>query len=261
MKTTYYRLIIWLKSKVLVIFSCYPKIKLTTFLFQTYKVILSSSYFSAMQTIWIYTTLLGLLLSCHSATDSLALDESYVETLKRNKMDTATFGAGCFWCVEAIFQRVKGVEKVVSGYMGGSKPNPTYKEVCTGNTGYAEVCQITYNPDVVSFTDLLEVFFQTHDPTTLNKQGNDVGTQYRSAIFYHNEEQKQLAEKAKTELNLAKAYPNPIVTEITKADIFYPAENYHQNYFNDNTYQPYCMFVIAPKVEKFQKVFKEKLKK
>ncbi|MBX7151224.1 peptide-methionine (S)-S-oxide reductase MsrA [bacterium] len=178
-----------------------------------------------------------------------------------NPLDTATFGAGCFWCVEAVFQRLKGVQSVTSGYSGGNVDNPTYQQVCTGQTGHAEVCQITYDPKQIGFLDLLEVFFQTHDPTTLNQQGGDHGTQYRSAIFYHNDEQRQLAEKVKTELNAAGAYPNPIVTEIAAFKKFYKAEDYHQNYFNANGNQPYCSYVIKPKLEKFKKVFKEKLKK
>lgn len=176
-------------------------------------------------------------------------------------LDTATFGAGCFWCVEAVFQRLEGVEKVVSGYTGGNNPNPTYKQVCTGETGHAEVCQITYNPKKISFAELLEVFWQTHDPTTLNRQGNDVGTQYRSAIFYHNEEQRRLAEEYKKKLNAAAIFPNPIVTEISPLKVFYKAEDYHQNYYNENGSQPYCAYVVRPKVEKFEKVFKNKVKK
>lgn len=182
---------------------------------------------------------------------------------KQNMQTTteiATFGAGCFWCVEAVFQRLKGVEKVVSGYSGGKNPHPTYEQVCTGTTGHAEVCQITFNPTQISFEELLEVFWQTHDPTTLNRQGNDVGTQYRSVIFYHNEKQKELAEKYKKSLDEARVFPKPIVTEISPFTAFYPAENYHQNYFNNNPYQPYCQFVVQPKVEKFKKVFSQKLK-
>ena len=175
-------------------------------------------------------------------------------------LELATFGAGCFWCVEAIFQRVEGVEKVVSGYSGGHVKNPSYKEVCQGTTGHAEVCQLSYNPDIVSFKELLEVFWQTHDPTTLNRQGNDVGTQYRSAIFYHNDEQKKLAAEYKEKLNAAKAFNDPVVTEIVAFDNMYVAEDYHQNYFNQNGSQPYCSFVIQPKVEKFEKVFKDMLK-
>ena len=176
------------------------------------------------------------------------------------KLELVTFGAGCFWCVEAIFQRLDGVMKVESGYSGGDVKNPSYKEVCNGTTGHAEVCQLTYNPDLISFEELLEVFWQTHDPTTLNRQGNDVGTQYRSAIFYHNEKQKELSEKYKQKLTAEKVFDKPIVTEISPFSTFYVAENYHQDYFNRNGSQPYCSIVIAPKVEKFNKVFKDKLK-
>ena len=175
--------------------------------------------------------------------------------------ELATFGAGCFWCVEAIFQRVDGVEKVVSGYAGGHVKNPSYKEVCQGTTGHAEVCQLSFDPAVVSYEELLEVFWQTHDPTTLNRQGNDVGTQYRSAIFYHNEAQKDLAQKYRKKLDESDIYPDKIVTEIVPFKKMYVAEDYHQNYFNQNGSQPYCSFVIQPKIEKFQKVFKDKLKK
>jgi peptide-methionine (S)-S-oxide reductase len=182
------------------------------------------------------------------------------EMSSSSSIDTATFGAGCFWCVEAVFQRLNGVMSVKSGYSGGSVKNPSYKEVCNGTTGHAEVAQITYDKSKISFDELLEVFWKTHDPTTMNSQGNDFGTQYRSAIFYHNEEQKQKAEKYKKELNEAKVYPDPIVTEIKPFTAFYPAENYHQNYYNQNGSQSYCRFVIQPKVEKFEKVFKDKLK-
>lgn len=175
-------------------------------------------------------------------------------------IDTATFGAGCFWCVEAVFQRLNGVISIKSGYSGGNVKNPSYKEVCNGTTGHAEVCQIVFDKNMIKFEELLEVFWKTHDPTTMNSQGNDFGTQYRSAIFYHTEEQKMLAEKYKKELNLAKVYDNPIVTEITAFTNYYPAEDYHQNYFNQNGSQGYCKFVIQPKVEKFEKVFKSKLK-
>jgi peptide-methionine (S)-S-oxide reductase len=179
---------------------------------------------------------------------------------KNYTMEIATFGNGCFWCTEAIFQNLKGVEKVVSGYSGGHVDNPTYKQVCAGTTGHAEVIQIAYDPAVISFDELLEVFWKTHDPTTPNRQGNDVGPQYRSAVFYHDDTQKEKAEKYKKELNEAGAYDKPIVTEITAFEKFYPAEDYHQNYFNLNGSQPYCSFVIRPKVEKFEKVFKDKLK-
>lgn len=179
---------------------------------------------------------------------------------KSTRMEQATFGAGCFWCVEAVFQDLKGVEKVVSGYMGGRIANPTYKEVCSGLTGHAEVAQITYDPSVISFAELLEVFWKTHDPTTLNRQGADAGTQYRSAVFYHNEEQHRLAEEYKHKLDAAHAFPNPIVTEIVPAVTFYAAEDYHQNYYNQNGQQPYCQFVVKPKVDKVRQVFADKLK-
>jgi peptide-methionine (S)-S-oxide reductase len=175
--------------------------------------------------------------------------------------ETATFGAGCFWCVEAVFQELEGVKSVTSGYMGGQVKNPSYKEVCTGTTGHAEVAQIVYDPSKISFKDLLEVFWQTHDPTTLNRQGADAGTQYRSAIFYNSEEQRAEAEKYKKELNESGAFDKPIVTEISAAETFYPAEDYHQNYYNQNGEAAYCQFVIRPKVDKFRKVFGDKLKK
>ena len=172
----------------------------------------------------------------------------------------ATFGSGCFWCTEAIFQNVDGVLKVESGYSGGKVKNPTYKEVCSGLTGHAEVIQLTYDPNVVSYDELLEIFWKTHDPTTLNRQGADVGTQYRSVIFYHDDIQRQLAESYKQKLDQSGAYDNPIVTEISPFTIFYKAEDYHQNYYNLNGNAPYCAFVIQPKLEKFKKVFAEKLK-
>ena len=177
------------------------------------------------------------------------------------KTDTATFGTGCFWCTEAIFEQLAGVVKVTSGYSGGHVKNPTYKEVCSGETGHAECVQVLYEPDKISFDELLEVFWKSHDPTTLNRQGNDVGPQYRSVIFYHNEEQKQKAEKYKAELERSGVFENPVVTEISPFTVFYPAENYHQDYFNNNGYQPYCTYVIRPKVDKFKKVFGDKLKK
>jgi len=176
------------------------------------------------------------------------------------KTDTATFGTGCFWCTEAIFQQLDGVLKVTSGYSGGHVRNPSYEQVCEGTTGHAEVIQMVYDPAKITFDELLEVFWETHDPTTLNRQGNDVGTQYRSAVFYHNAEQKEKAEKYKAALDKSGAFGNRIVTEITPASNFYAAENYHQNYYRQNGSQPYCNFVIRPKMEKFQKVFKDKLK-
>jgi len=175
--------------------------------------------------------------------------------------DTATFGNGCFWCTEAIFQELNGVKQAVSGYSGGHVKNPSYKEVCTGSTGHAECLQIIYDPSVISYDELLEVFWKTHDPTSLNRQGNDVGTQYRSVIFYHNEQQKKLAEKYKEQLQNEGAFSDPVVTVIEPFTVFYPAEDYHQEYFSLHGNEPYCSFVIAPKVEKFRKVFKSKLKK
>jgi peptide-methionine (S)-S-oxide reductase len=177
-----------------------------------------------------------------------------------SKLDTATFGAGCFWCVEAVFQQLRGVQTVESGYSGGHTQNPTYKQVCTGMTGHAEVCQITYDPSVISFTELLEVFWKTHDPTTLNRQGGDVGTQYRSAIFFHNKDQQLLAEEMKEKLDAAKIWNDPLVTEIVPFLEFYKAEAYHQEYYSQNASQPYCSLVITPKLEKFRKVFADKLK-
>lgn len=174
--------------------------------------------------------------------------------------DTATFGTGCFWCTEAIFQQLNGVLKVTSGYSGGHVANPTYKDVCTGTTGHAEVVQVVYDPSKITYDELLEVFWQTHDPTSLNRQGNDVGTQYRSAIFYHSDEQKRKAEKYKQELDKSGAFEKPIVTEIVPYQHFYVAEDYHQNYYNSNGSQPYCYYVIRPKLEKFEKVFKNKIR-
>lgn len=180
---------------------------------------------------------------------------------KEAGLELATFGSGCFWCTEAIFLNVAGVEKVESGYSGGKVKNPTYKEVCSGLTGHAEVIQLTYDPKKISYEELLEIFWQTHDPTTLNKQGADVGTQYRSVIYYHNEQQKKSAEFYKAKLDKSGAFSNPIVTEISPYTVFYKAEDYHQNYYNLNSSAPYCSYVIQPKLEKFKKVFKEKLKK
>jgi peptide-methionine (S)-S-oxide reductase len=199
------------------------------------------------------------LLSCSANTENNTMDKN--EKIMQNiQTDTATFGAGCFWCVEAIFQNLKGVVSVTSGYAGGFTENPDYKTVCSGATGHAEVAQIIFTPSEISFEELLEVFWKTHDPTTLNRQGNDSGTQYRSAIFYHNENQKLLAEKYKKALNESGAWENPIVTEISPLTKFYKAENYHQDYYNQNSNQPYCQYVIQPKLEKFRKVFKDKLK-
>ncbi len=175
-------------------------------------------------------------------------------------LDTITLGAGCFWCVEAVFTELKGVRSVTSGYMGGHVKHPSYREVCTGTTGHAEVAQLEYDPNEISYDEILEVFWQTHDPTTLNRQGADVGTQYRSAIFHHTEEQRRVAEEYKRKLDASGAFRGPIVTEIVPATVFYPAEDYHQDYYAQNGEQGYCQMVIHPKLDKFRKVFAEKLK-
>jgi peptide-methionine (S)-S-oxide reductase len=180
--------------------------------------------------------------------------------MKENKFRSATFGGGCFWCVEAVFKELEGVESVISGYAGGTTNNPTYDEVCSGRSGHAEVCRLEYNPDKISYEELLEVFWKTHDPTTLNKQGADVGTQYRSVIFYHDDQQKAAAETYKKKLDEARVYDKPIVTEISALNGFFSAEKYHQNYYENNPMQPYCSYVITPKIEKFKAVFEHKLK-
>lgn len=180
--------------------------------------------------------------------------------MENEQKEIAVLGAGCFWCVEAVFTELKGVESVEPGYTGGRIKNPCYKEVCTGETGHAEVAKIVFDPMVISFIEILEIFWKTHDPTTLNRQGNDIGTQYRSAIFYTNESQKQVAERLKNELNASEAWPNPVVTEITPLSVFYPAEDYHRNYFAEHSDEMYCKFVIQPKVDKFKKAFSDKLK-
>lgn len=215
-------------------------------------------------TIALIAASLLMLFSCSAKSTEIAGEET--TQLKNNStkdmsdLDTATFGAGCFWCVEAVFQQMNGVEKVVSGYSGGKVKNPSYKEVCTGMTGHAEVCQIIFDPKVVSYKELLEAFWQTHDPTTLNRQGNDSGTQYRSVVFYHNEQQLEEAEFYKKQLTESNAFGKPIVTEISPFTVMYSAEDYHQNYFNQNGNEPYCQFVIQPKVDKFKKAFSSKLK-
>lgn len=203
-------------------------------------------------------------LACASGTsqnpDNQKSNMSNEQQRKNDNLETATFGAGCFWCVEAVFQRLKGVAYVKPGYSGGDVKNPSYREVCTGRTGHAEVIQMQYDPDVISFDELLEVFWTTHDPTTINRQGNDVGTQYRSAVFYHTQAQKSTAEAYKKKLNEEEVFDQPIVTEITSFDTFYVAEEDHFNYYNDNSSQPYCSFVITPKIKKLEKIFKDKLK-
>ena len=176
------------------------------------------------------------------------------------KLEVITLGGGCFWCTEAVFTSLRGVVKVESGYSGGTVPNPTYEQVCTGTTGHAEVVQVTFDPAVISVREILEVFFAIHDPTTLNRQGNDIGTQYRSVIFYHSDEQRRLAEETIRELESEKAFDSPIVTVIEPAQAFYRAEDYHQEYFANNANQPYCAFVVAPKVAKFRKKFAERVR-
>jgi len=201
-------------------------------------------------------------ISAEADASTTPIENKMMASDKTESMKTATFGAGCFWCVEAVFQRLEGVDKVVSGYMGGHLDNPAYEQICTGKTGHAEVVSITYDESKVSFDTLLQVFWKTHDPTTLNRQGNDTGTQYRSAVFYHDENQKMLAESYKKKLNEAKAFPNPIVTEVVEAGKLYDAEKYHQNFWNEKGQgNGYCQAVIPPKLEKLKKVFGDKLKK
>lgn len=192
---------------------------------------------------------------CQSQNNKVIMDKEIT-----SKIEIATFGAGCFWCVEAVFQELQGVESVKPGYMGGKTDNPTYKEVCSGTTGHAEVAQIAYDPEKISFDKLLEVFWYTHDPTTLNRQGADVGTQYRSVIFYHNEEQKKKAELYLKKLEELNVFTKPIVTEISESSKFYLAEDYHNDYYSNNPDQGYCRMVIKPKVEKFRKAFEKELK-
>ena len=179
---------------------------------------------------------------------------------EQNRYEVATFGAGCFWCTEAVFERLQGVDRVVSGYSGGHVKNPSYKEVTTGQTGHAEVCQIFFDPAVISYAELLDVFWHTHDPTTLNRQGNDHGPQYRSVIFYHDAQQQKMAEESKQSMAVSGTFDDPIVTEITEFKDFYKAEDYHQDYFINNPGQPYCTFVVRPKVEKFSAKYQDKLK-
>ncbi|WKL45930.1 peptide-methionine (S)-S-oxide reductase MsrA [Flavobacterium pectinovorum] len=185
----------------------------------------------------------------------------FAQTKKASNLETITVGGGCYWCVEAVYENLNGVKSVVSGFSGGKVANPTYEEVCTGTTGHAEVVQITYDKNVTDLNEIFKVFFTVHDPTTLNRQGADVGTQYRSVIFYKNEEQKKAAQSIIAELNKAKVYDSPIVTKVEPFTKFYKAEDYHQNYYANNKNQPYCKMVIQPKIEKFEKVFKDKLKK
>lgn len=210
-----------------------------------------------------YIVLVSTVLSFFSCGNKTQLTDKKMEIKKEimnDSVQVATFAGGCFWCTEAVFLEVKGVEKIVSGFTGGFVKNPAYREVCNETTGHAEVIQITFNPKEVAYEDLLEIFFATHDPTTLNKQGADVGTQYRSAIFYHSKEQKEKAEKYIQLIEKEKLYTNPIVTQIEEAGVFYLAEDYHQNYYNQNKEQGYCQYVIAPKLDKLRKYYKSKLK-
>lgn len=210
-----------------------------------------------------YIVLVSTVLSFFSCANKTQLTDKKMEVKKEimnDSVQVATFAGGCFWCTEAVFLEVKGVEKIVSGFTGGFIKNPAYREVCNETTGHAEGIQITFNPKEVAYEDLLEIFFATHDPTTLNKQGADVGTQYRSAIFYHFKEQKEKAEKYIQLIEKEKLYANPIVTQIEEAGVFYLAEDYHQNYYNQNKEQGYCQYVIAPKLDKLRKYYKSKLK-
>ena len=202
-----------------------------------------------------------LFLSCTSGQSPIPSPElKKTNAAMNNTNDTAILANGCFWCTEAVFQNLKGVSKVTSGYIGGHLKNPTYEQVSSGRTGHAEALEVEFDPSVISYEELLEIFWNTHDPTTLNRQGNDVGTQYRSGIFYKNEHQKELAQAYKNQLDKSGVFKDPIVTEITEATTFFPAEDYHQNYYKLNGNQPYCRFVIRPKVEKMQKYYKDKLK-
>ena len=213
-----------------------------------------------MKQLFLVAALLGLA-ACTARPNGFERKVKMDENINITKaQDTATFGSGCFWCTEAVFQQLKGVVSVQSGYAGGTYPNPTYDDVCSGETGHAEVIQIIYNPKIISYADLLEAFWGSHDPTTLNQQGADRGTQYRSVIFYHDAQQQRIAQTYKQKLEETKVFDKPIVTEIAPFTTFYKAENYHQDYYNKNNRAPYCMFVITPKLEKFKEVFKDKLK-
>jgi len=207
--------------------------------------------------------LISIVLFFHCSCSPQGFQEKNEATMTANqsKPEIATFGAGCYWCVEAIFQRLNGVISVESGFSGGHIKNPTYREVCTGTTGHAEVCRIQFNPQIIGYDELLEVFWKVHDPTTLNRQGNDTGTQYRSVIFYHNDTQRIMATAFKEKLEKAGVWSDPIITEIVPFEAFYKAEDYHQDYYSQNASQPYCTFVITPKIEKFEKVFRDKIRK
>lgn len=209
---------------------------------------------------WIFMSVLVSLSSFARANTNIVLNTSEMDKEMIIETDTATFAAGCFWCVEAQFKQLNGVIAVISGYTGGTVANPDYREVCSGTTGHAEACNIVYNPSKISYDELLAAFFVAHDPTQLNRQGNDIGTQYRSAIFYHNDDQKKLAKFYIKQLNDENVYSNKIVTEVSPYGMFYKAEDYHKDYYENNMNTPYCQRVIKPKLEKFKKVFKGKLK-
>ena len=204
--------------------------------------------------------ILLVLIGCISLVSYHEACSTSINQTNKIMLDTATFGGGCFWCTEAVYNELKGIKSVESGYAGGHVLKPTYKEICTGTTGHAEVIQIVYDPSLISFVQLLEVFFYTHDPTTLNRQGNDVGTQYRSVVFYHNEKQKEESKKYISLLNTEHAYAKPVVTQVSEYKNYYAAENYHQNYYSLNKTQPYCQAIIKPKLEKFRSHFEDKLK-
>lgn len=208
----------------------------------------------------VFSLLLLFAVSCAQVTEIKVQGEGLLKKKDKDKMELITLGSGCFWCIEAVFSELKGVESAISGYSGGKLENPSYREVVNGTTGHAEVIQVEFNPSIISIEDILEVFWNTHDPTTLNRQGNDIGTQYRSAIFYHDDAQRETAENYKNQLDVSGVFSSKIVTEITPFSKFYEAENYHQDYFEQNAEQPYCSFLIKPKVEKFRKQFKDKLK-
>lgn len=215
------------------------------------------------KSIKLFSLVLSVVFSSCTAKEKPIVREEFKEPINiktKEGMEIATFAGGCFWCTEALFLEIKGVEKVVSGYIGGTVKNPSYREVSNGTTGHAEAIQITFDPKQVAYEDLLEMFFGTHDPTSLNRQGADVGTQYRSEVFYHSQEQKDKTEKYIALLEKEKLYDKPIVTKVSSATIFYPAEDYHQNYYNQNSGQGYCQMVIAPKLEKLRKYYKSKLK-
>ena len=237
-------------------------------MFAQFNILFWMSYFDSFNFIILMKSIIYVLLilisnACHNAKTQNNASTQFTKNTNQNmqnNLDTATFGGGCYWCLEAFFQRLDGIVKVESGFSGGQTAHPTYKEVCTGTTGHAEVIQVVFDSTKIPFSELLKVFFTMHDPTTLNQQGNDIGTQYRSVIFYHHDEQKNAANSIINALNTAKVYHQPIVTEVTLFSTFYKAASYHQNYYNENSNESYCRFVIQPKLEKFEKIFKDYLK-